>query len=360
MTTGSPAMIDSPALAQLCQALAERAGDLPTIDQWPAWQLQECARSNVFTWFIPRNLGGLGLADEAILRGYLQLSQSCLTTSFILTQLMGGATRIAASENQALSARLLPDILSGHSFATVAISHLTTSRRHLSQPAVQATPTADGYRIDGYSAWVTAADRAQYVVTGASLPDEQQLLIVLPTSAPGFHTAQPETLVGLSASRTGRCEFHGVQLAAEWVLAGPRKNVLQSGRGVGTGGLQTSALALGLTAAALGFMESEARIRPSLEAPVVALRAEWRQLREQLLATAAGVGGHTSERLRRQANSLVLRATQAALAAAKGAGYAERHPAGRWCREALFFLVWSCPQEVVNANLCELAGLDSP
>jgi hypothetical protein len=56
-------------------------------------------------------------------------------------------------------------------------------------------------------------------------------------------------------------------------------------------------------------------------------------------------------------NSLVLRATQATLAAAKGAGYAAGHPAGRWCREALFFLVWSCPAPVLQANLCELAGI---
>ena len=58
-----------------------------------------------------------------------------------------------------------------------------------------------------------------------------------------------------------------------------------------------------------------------------------------------------------RANSLVLRATQMSLAAAKGAGYASRHPVGRWCREALFFLVWSCPQPVVEENLRELAGL---
>ena len=57
------------------------------------------------------------------------------------------------------------------------------------------------------------------------------------------------------------------------------------------------------------------------------------------------------------ADSLVLRATQAALGAAKGAGFVSGHSAGRWCREALFFLVWSCPQSVLSANLCELAGL---
>ena len=61
--------------------------------------------------------------------------------------------------------------------------------------------------------------------------------------------------------------------------------------------------------------------------------------------------------LRQQANSLVLRSTQAALSAAKGAGFLASHPTGRWAREALFFLVWSCPQPVVAANMCELAQL---
>ena len=64
-----------------------------------------------------------------------------------------------------------------------------------------------------------------------------------------------------------------------------------------------------------------------------------------------------AELLRQRANSLVLRATQAALVTAKGAGYVQGHPVGRWCREALFFLVWSCSQPVVSANLCELAGI---
>ena len=58
--------------------------------------------------------------------------------------------------------------------------------------------------------------------------------------------------------------------------------------------------------------------------------------------------------LRANANSLVMRCTQAAMIAAKGAGFVKGHPVGRWCSEALFFLVWSCPQTVAEANLCQL------
>ena len=45
------------------------------------------------------------------------------------------------------------------------------------------------------------------------------------------------------------------------------------------------------------------------------------------------------------------RATQADLAASKGAGFVAGHPAERAVREALFFLVWSCPQPVLAAAL---------
>jgi len=48
-----------------------------------------------------------------------------------------------------------------------------------------------------------------------------------------------------------------------------------------------------------------------------------------------------------------LRATQSALAISKGAGFLAHNSIARWTREAMFFLVWSCPQGVAEAHLCE-------
>jgi hypothetical protein len=121
--------------------------------------------------------------------------------------------------------------------------------------------------------------------------------------------------------------------------------------------LQTSALATGLSAAAIKFLETECQKRPDLQEPTSSLRSEHGELEQDLLALASGVADCSSEDVRARANSLALRAAQASLSAAKGTGYVAGHPAGRWCREALFFLVWSCPQGVMAANLCELAGL---
>lgn len=344
-------------LEALCRQLADRAADLEAPGAWPAEQLDLCGKFGVFQWFLEPEWGGQGWSESDLVRGYLELSAACLTTTFVITQRTGACRRIAVSDNEPLKHALLPDLVSGAAFATVGISHLTTSRRHLKRPVLRAAPTDRGFVLDGFSPWVTGAPFAQTVVTGATLEDGRQILVALPTDLPGVSTPEPPALVGLSASQTGQVRCDRVEVARERLLAGPVENVMRTGAGAKTGGLQTSTLAIGLSRAAVAFLANEAAERPDLTPAAEALRADCDRVCGDLLALADGREVCTSENLRSRANSLVLRCTQAALSAAKGTGYVIGHPAGRWCREALFFLVWSCPQPVVAAHLCELAGL---
>ena len=348
---------DDPSLAQLCVELARQSGTLDDGGGWPARQLEWCAEQGVFEWFIDPAWGGQGWSEVDIVRGYLKLSAACLTTSFVITQRTAACARIAASENDAVKAKLLPSLASGASFATVAISHLTTSRRHFATPVLRAAESPHGFVLDGYSPWVTGAAHADVIVTGATLDDGRQILLAAPQGIAGIVVSPPEKLVGLSASDTGRVEFHRAEISRDWLLAGPAENVMRLVSGSGTGGLTTSTLAVGLADAAIEFLERESCSRAELHEPAGALRGDWSVLRDDLLSSAAGRGNGSNDNLRTRANRLALRASQAALAAAKGTGYVVGHPAGRWCREALFFLVWSCPQPVLATHLCELAGL---
>jgi alkylation response protein AidB-like acyl-CoA dehydrogenase len=344
-------------LDALCNALREKAADLDLNPHWPAEQLGACAEAGVYHWFVTEEFGGFGWSEPDVLRGYLRLSAACLTTTFILTQFTSALRRIVDSDNEPLKRRLIPKLLDGSHFTTVGISHLTTSRRHLAEPVLRAEETADGFLLDGFSPWVTGAAHAQSVVMGATLPDRRQVLVSLPTDLPGVTVPPPARLIGLSASCTGELRCERVAVDREFLLAGPAENVMAGKIGGKTGGLQTSALALGLSDAALKFLAGEAEKRSDLREPLASLRNELDEAQADLLALAAGDEPCTSEAIRARANSLVLRTTQSALAAAKGTGYLLGHPTGRWCREALFFLVWSCPQPVMAANLCELAGL---
>jgi alkylation response protein AidB-like acyl-CoA dehydrogenase len=348
---------DDAKLDQLCQQLAAGAGALDASSQWPQEQLNQLGQAGVYRWFQPHMWNGYGWSEPDLARGYMRLAAACLTTTFILTQRSAAVKRIIESDNQTAKQHLLPQLAEGSLFATVGISHLTTSRRHLAKPVLQARETADGFLLNGYSPWVTGADHADTVVLGATLDDGRQILLALPTSLPGVVAPPHAQLLGLTASHTGPLECHDVQVGREWLLDGPIENVMTAHSGAKTGGLQTSALAIGLAAAAIDYLTRESQQRSDLAGPTENLQREHSQWEANLLSLAAGTEACTSESLRAHANSLALRATQAALTAAKGAGYVAGHPAGRWCREALFFLVWSCPQPVMNANLCELAGL---
>ncbi len=354
---------DSPQLDELCGELAELAPKLEQPGAWPAEQLRLCGEAGVFEWFVPREFGGQGWSEAAAVRGYLKLSAACLTTTFVITQRSGAMTRIAASDNEWVRRALLPDLLSGKSVATVGISHLTTSRQHLSQPVMRVSEKGDGFVLDGYSPWVTGGEQAQHIVLGGSFTAQKdqmprQILVALPTNLPGVRIPPAPDLVALTASRTGSVFCGQVFVERKWLLAGPVPEVMKQGAGAKTGGLQTSTLAIGLATSAVTFLERETDKRPDLLAPAAAMRAEVTSITTDLLALADGQEACTASDLRARANSFALRATQASLAAAKGAGFVSGHPAGRWCREALFFLVWSCPQGVLNTNLCELAGIE--
>ncbi|MCE9543971.1 MAG: acyl-CoA/acyl-ACP dehydrogenase [Planctomycetia bacterium] len=354
---------DDPALARLCTQLAalEEMAD----DRWPAESLRLCAVAGVYRWFLPVEQGGLAWSEVDLLRAQLKLSAASLATTFILTQATGALKRLSAAGSDELRAEWLPAILSGERFCTLGISHLTTSRRHLAGPALRAevagalpqAPEDRGFVLDGLSPWVTGAAHADLVVTGAELSDGRQILVALPTALSGVEVDPPARLVGLSGSDTGAVRLKDVKLAEHYLLAGPMENVMQTASGAKTGGLQTSALAIGLAGRAIEFLEGESARRPELAEPAAGLRREQSLLVSDLLALAVGEEPCRADELRARANSIVLRAAQAALAAAKGTGYVVGHPAGRWCREALFFLVWSCPAPVMAANLCELAGI---
>ena len=353
-------MDDFPELTPLCRRLAELAVDLKDqTDAWPAEQFGELAIAGVLGWVIPPEYGGRDVSEEQLTAGYVRLAQACLTTTFILTQRNGACQRLAGSANEELKARLLPAFCRGEAFTTVGISHLTTSRQHLRRPAVLAREVKGGFVLEGTVPWVTGARQASEIVTGGTLDDGRQLLVSLPTQSQGVELQPPPELLALNASQTGAVELHEVFVSEDQLIAGPIQDVMKCGTGGGAGSLTTSALAIGLTKAALDRLAEEARRRADLLDVHQALASEWQTLADDLPLALRGADGDppqlTAETIRQRANSLVLRSTQAYLAASKGAGFLSQHPASRYVREATFFLVWSCPQPVLAAQLQKFA-----
>lgn len=353
--------IDSAEFETFCKNLSSDRAKAPTA--WPRKQLSRMAKAGTYRWFVPIEKGGLGWSNHDVTQAYLKMSQACLASTFVLTQRVAALKRIAASSNESLVHRNLPNLLSGISIATVGISHLTTSRLHLRQPVLVAEKCEGGYLLSGTCPWVTGANDATHLLVGGILQGGdapgKQLLGLVSTRDHGVTIDAGFELIALTETHTGKAHLKNVFVDEESLVAGLHENVLASlGAGPSTGSYQSSALALGLAAAAIDFIDTESEHRPDLNAGVRSLARNHETVVASLLRAALGAPTCSNEQLRANANSLVLRATQAAMVAAKGAGFMAQHPVGRWCREAMFFLVWSCPQAVQDANLCELAGVE--
>jgi hypothetical protein len=142
------------------------------------------------------------------------------------------------------------------------------------------------------------------------------------------------------------------------VLAGPASDLMSQPGAVGTAGLETSALALGQAHAALSALVQMAPQQIELAQSLEVLCQKWQTLWRQLIAQARDEPDATpASTIRSGANTLVLRSTQAYLGVMKGTGFLKTEPAQRWARQALFFLVWSCPTPVAHAAIRDLVGL---
>lgn len=326
-------------------------------EAWPADHLQAMAATGVATWDIPTAWNGRELPPGQMLEGLRQLASASLVSTFIWTQRSAAVRRIATSTNSAAQNLLLPQLRDGAIFATVGISHLTTSGQHLAKPLVEVRPADNGYELHGLVPWSTGATQADVLVTGGTLDDGRQILAAIPTDRPGLDVQPPMQLMAMNASQTGAVQLNGVRISADEVLHGPVERVMQQGTGGGAGSLGTSALAIGAAAGTIRGMQTEATKRPNLQEYIKPLQAEHDALLTELRQAIAGEhpSGQASEQIRQQANSLVMRSAQAWLAATKGAGYIAGHPAERAVRESMFFLVWSCPQPVLAANMQEFA-----
>ena len=358
---------DDPALADASrtldpwrQPLRTADADAAHVEVWsePLWKLVVDLGGP--RWSLPADFDGSPLGRVELLAHYLMLTRSSLTAAFVLSQHDAAVRRLLPAASRPVARAWLEAIARGRAFATVGISQLTTSRRH-GTCALRAVAVEGGFQLAGVMPWVTAAGRAEVIVAGAVCDDGRQILAAVPTDRAGLTVPPAFELAALTASSTCEVVCEQVFVSNQDLLAGPAVDVLAAIPGAtGTGGLETSALALGQALSALEALAEAAQTRVELAEPLAALAADWCRAWHDLAASARDEpDAPPSSAVRAAANSLALRATQAYLTARKGSGFLRTDPAQQWARQALFFLVWSCPGPVAHAAIRDLAGICS-
>ena len=304
-------------------------------DDWPEELLREHA--DAMRWAVPRGFGGEELDPLELHLRYEQLARQSLSLALILTQRDSAVGILAAAHDK----RLLEEVRGG-AFVTVGIAQLTTSRQG-GAPAL----ILERGKLRGLIPWATGAAKANYIVAGA-MTDRGQVLLALPTSAPGVTIDPPMPLVALADTWTTSVRCDDVAIGDERVLLGPAPNVLSLRRK--SVPIPQAFLALGLCRGAVDLLaqhdsDRARKLVERFEEQIESLHAR------VLDACRSDAPAAVVPLLRGQCNDLALRVTHAAVALYKGTALLLSHPAQRLAREAMFLLVWSCPDAVIDCTV---------
>jgi alkylation response protein AidB-like acyl-CoA dehydrogenase len=343
----------------LC-VVRDKANERDQTGAWPAEELAVLAEAGVMRWSIPAEFGGRDLSALELNLGYEAIAGASLAAALVVSQRDSAALLVAGGENAELRDQL-QQLGENQFFATIGIAQLTTSRQG-TIPALLATPAGgggDGFTLTGVIPWSTGAAHAHWIVAGAALATGEQILFILHPDQPGVTVEPPVPLVSLRSTWTTQVTCRDVHIPPTQILRGPTPpspGVLRGGkRGLVLG--QTF-LAMGLCRSALDLID--AHRSTSAEKAFSRLDEQFLSLRHEILdlsqpgkepdATAAAA------RLRGAINDLALRITHTAITLYKGSALLSTHPAQRLAREAMFLLVWSCPNPVIDCTVDLLSG----
>tara|TARA_B100000683_G_C12472286_1_gene548185 strand:+ start:1051 stop:2001 length:951 start_codon:yes stop_codon:yes gene_type:complete len=290
--------------------------------QFPKEQLRSCGSAGLFH------------PDKALSPFYLfQLASISIPTAFVLSQYRGAAERIALwSTNNTVR----EEVFSGTAFATLGISQLSTSHQHTKPPLI-AQKKSNGWHLKGFAPWVTGAHHAQYFILGAIWNNKKVLFCV--------HKEYVQISAAPQMITLNQCDTAQVHIDSI-VDENSLLHIFGDEPATQTGSLRSIAIAMGVTEQSINLLKKQATRRPMLQETQLQLNKEHQK--NIISLTTPDIDRIM---LRIRANQLALQSAQQALVACKGKGLLVGEKAGELCTQALFFLVWSCPQSVQNAHL---------
>jgi alkylation response protein AidB-like acyl-CoA dehydrogenase len=303
----------------------------------------------------PIEYGGHGAPPE-VLRAFMEIiAGACGVTIFVLFQHIVACRHIAAGENEALKAALLPRLAAGKSIATVAFSHL----RRPGPPMLRVKHDGEDHVFDGEAPWATGWGVASEVLIAGSLPDGSSVWVVAPlVESDMMRASPPMRLCGMNASTTVSLECRGLRVGPERYVKTVTPEELA--RDTRMAVLFFTSLSLGAAAGACAVIRAIAEARGSAAHAdaAAALEHEISAARTEVNRVAAQAAAPTTSddvlRVRAWCVELGVRAAHAAVTASSGGANLLDHPAQRIFREAMVYTLTAQTTDLQIATLARL------
>jgi alkylation response protein AidB-like acyl-CoA dehydrogenase len=341
-----------------------RAADIDRTDEFP-WDLyKRMAELEILGMTVPPEYGGSGadtmswcVAQEELARASAVVADAQLLCKLMCDMILNNGT-------DAQKRRHLPAMARGDTICAIAQTE-PGAGSDVAGIQTTATPTADGYVLNGTKRFITAALVCELAVVVATTDRRKGrdgiTLFLVEMGTPGFSRGGKEHLLGVHGLATGELVFEECRVPRACLLGGEGEGFKRAMRSLDTGRIGIGAQALGIAQAAMEAAVAYARQRPAFGQPIAGFQAVQFMLADMstqiessrlLLRKAAW--------LKDQGRSIIREAAEAKLVASETAvrvttdalqvhgayGYSTEFPVERLYRDARVYQIWEGTSQI--------------
>ncbi|WP_214109190.1 acyl-CoA dehydrogenase family protein [Acrocarpospora catenulata] len=295
----------------------------------------------------PEEYGGAGLPYEVYLQVVEELAGAWLAVGLGLSVHTLSCFPLAAYGTPAQREEHLPSLLGGELLGAYCLSE-PQSGSDAAALTTRATPTSDGYTVDGVKAWTTHGGVADFYTLMART-DEGVSCFHVPAGLDGLSFAAPERKMGMRSSPTAQVRFEGVGLPPQALVGTPGQGFRIAMSALDGGRLGIAACAVGLAQAAFETATAYARERRQFGSRIADFQGIGFLLADMATQIAAARAlyldaarsrdagrpyGPKAAMAKLFATDMCMKVTTDAVQVLGGYGYVEDFPVERFMREA--------------------------
>ncbi len=256
------------------------AAEIDRDHRFPAELLPKLAEMNLMGMTFPEKEGGAGTDYVSYVIAVEEISRACASTGIIMSSHNSLATwPIYTFGNRAQKDQYMHDMTSGRRLGAFALTE-PAAGTDAAAGTTTATPTADGYALNGSKMFISNAPHAEiYIVFAKTDPDRGTRGIsafIVEKDTPGFAVGEAEHKMGIRGSSTPPLYFTDCRVPKEALLGEEGEGFKIAMATLDGGRIGVSAQALGIAQAALEASVDYAKERVQFGKPIANLQAiQW-------------------------------------------------------------------------------------
>ena len=257
--------------------VAPIAAELDRDHRFPHELLPKLAEMNLMGMTYPEKEGGAGADYVSYVIAVEEISRVCASTGIIMSSHNSLATwPIYTFGTRAQKDHYLHDMTSGRRLGAFALTE-PAAGTDAAAGTTTATPTADGYALNGSKMFISNAPHAEvYIVFAKTDPDRGTRGIsafIVEKDTPGFAVGEAEHKMGIRGSSTPPIYLTDCRVPKEALLGEEGEGFKIAMATLDGGRIGVSAQALGIAQAALDSSVAYAKERVQFGKPIANLQA---------------------------------------------------------------------------------------